>query len=794
VKELGAAIAFACGLGYVDPGYAPTPEVAAFLDKKIDSLSCRDLAGLPSQPPNFTQKLYRYMTMSVAVVWRIAGVSWMNLSLLFGVLYGLSALAIYGLFRLALGWPLAFAGSAMMISSPLQLRYLPQLRDYAKAPFMLTLMLILGLLVVRPFTARRTLLLAAAFGAVMGIGLGFRNDLLINLLPFFVALMFFLPVPLGTHLRTKLAAAALCLALFVVCAWPIVGAYRGGSNTGHVALLGLMSHFDEPLGVTASVYDWGAPYDDGYAIDIVRSFADRVRHRTVSAMSSDYELTALEYLFLIGRHWPADLLIRAFASVLRVVELPFQVRSYATVVPQAINGALAALYTIREAVLSRASGIGSAMTAIAVLGVASSNVRVAIWLLGCLLYFAGYPALQFDARHFFFLEFIPWLALAMVFDVALAMLAAIRSAGISRALKTAAPQMRRAAAFGVAATLIIGGTAATLRAYQQQQVTALLNAYLAAPTESLTVSRARIGEHGILLQPKELGSLQASKRGDYLVVDVARRSCPRRLVPVTFRYEVSTGYIDLSQRVYVPVPEADAPYRLYIPLYQSAGQRFAGVEVIESDEGCVAGIRRVTRLDSTPVLLNLTLPPDWPRTNLYQTLTDWERPTAASRARMYTWPPDLPVADIGGAIEPVSSPVVARADIVRDLGDGAWAVDGYAPQQYSYLVQFSDAPVAAGAYLVVRGELEEGGFTVGLLQRDHWSGSINVTQPGIFEAVLRTPTSDRYALVVANCLDTSWWQRGWRYRLRSWLGRGKVGPNRFRIATVGWIQPARHSQ
>src|SRR5262249_1473663 len=210
VKELGAAIAFACGLGYVDPGYEPTPAVAAFLDKKIDSLDCKELpADLPTQPPNFTQKLYRYMTMSAALVWRIAGVSWTNLSVLFGVLYGLSALAVYGLFRLASGWPLALAGSAMMITSPLQLRYLPQLRDYAKAPFMLTLMLLLGLLVLRPFTVRRTLLMAAAYGVVMGVGLGFRNDLLINLLPFFLTLMFFLPVPLGSRLRTKLAAAVL---------------------------------------------------------------------------------------------------------------------------------------------------------------------------------------------------------------------------------------------------------------------------------------------------------------------------------------------------------------------------------------------------------------------------------------------------------------------------------------------------------------------------------------------------------------------------------------------------------
>ncbi|PYQ95576.1 MAG: hypothetical protein DMF97_16795 [Acidobacteria bacterium] len=76
VRELGAAVAFACGHGYVDPGYEPSPAVAAFLEKKIDRISCADLpAGVPRQPPNFTQALYKYMTLSVGLVWRLFGVS-----------------------------------------------------------------------------------------------------------------------------------------------------------------------------------------------------------------------------------------------------------------------------------------------------------------------------------------------------------------------------------------------------------------------------------------------------------------------------------------------------------------------------------------------------------------------------------------------------------------------------------------------------------------------------------------------------------------------------------------------
>src|SRR5262245_52780192 len=77
VRELAAAIAFACGHGYADTGYAPNPAVGAFLEQKIDQLKCAEFpSAAPLAPPNFTQSLYRYLTMSVGLTWRAFGVSW----------------------------------------------------------------------------------------------------------------------------------------------------------------------------------------------------------------------------------------------------------------------------------------------------------------------------------------------------------------------------------------------------------------------------------------------------------------------------------------------------------------------------------------------------------------------------------------------------------------------------------------------------------------------------------------------------------------------------------------------
>jgi hypothetical protein len=757
VRELGAAVAFACGHGYVDPGYEPSPAVAAFLEKRVDRISCADLpAGAPRQPPNFTQALYKYMTLSIGLVWRLFGVSWTSVSLLLGLLYAVSAAAVYGIFRLALSRVAAVAGTLIMTMSPLELRFLPQLRDYAKTPFILTLIFILGLLVVRPFSRRRLLTLAAAYGAVMGIGFGFRNDLLINVLPFVVTVAMFLPVPMRSHVRLKLAALMLAAACFVVCAWPIITAYRSGSNTGHVALLGLMTSFNGPLGVTASVYDWGAPYDDGFVMKVVGSFADRVHHRPVVVLSSDYERAAADYLLTIVRHWPADVVIRGYASVLRVLELPFQVRAYTTAVPPAIvGGNIGRLYAVWDAVVSRLSGIGVPIAALAVVASAGASVRVATWLLGALLYFAGYPAVQFDARHFFFLEFIPWLALAMVAEGAWRLLRALRQkrAGLAPA-PIVADRGRRVLAFAISAMLALGGSVVALRAYQQRHVASLLESYLEMPAEELTLSRTQVGDRLVLVRPDQLSqSTEPRVRAEYLAVDIRQHNCDRLLAPVTIRYATLSGYTDLSERVYVPVPRVDAPFHLFFPVYYSPGSYFAGLELSAADSACIAAMRRIRDLDRTPILLNLTLPPDWEQMKLYQTLTNWERPSAPYRVRVYAWPRMLDPArlDLRRVTLPALAPLSHSRIVATDAAD-RWVVRGFARGSTTFLVRLPEHPVAKGVCFVARGTLYRGGFTLGLLQNQLWATTVNVTAPGEFLAVVEAPDDGAYVPALANFL------------------------------------------
>ena len=81
-----------------------------------------------------------------------------------------------------------------------------------------------------------------------------------------------------------------------------------------------------------------------------------------------------------------------------------------------------------------------------------------------------------------------------------------------------------------------------------------------------------------------------------------------------------------------------------------------------------------------------------------------------------------------------------------------------------------------GALFVARGELLEGGVQIGFLRDGKWSGSVNVTRQGLFEAVLQIQKPGRYGLVVANCMPSNW---------RTPFG----ARNRVRISEAGWIKP-----
>src|SRR5437867_4055052 len=103
--------------------------------------------------------------------------------------------------------------------------------------------------------------------------------------------------------------------------------------------------------------------------------------------------------------------------MLTVLELPFAVGAHVSAIPVGAGGnGMLRFYTDYGRLLQPLSGLGGPMALVTLATISVSNLRAAIVLTLLLVYFAGYPALQFHVRHYFHLEFMAWWALAFLVE------------------------------------------------------------------------------------------------------------------------------------------------------------------------------------------------------------------------------------------------------------------------------------------------------------------------------------------------------------------------------------------
>ena len=597
------AVMIACGRGFVISKHQPKP-LEDFLFLRTDSFKCADLPEhLELDPDHVYQGAWLYLETTVGWAWRLLGISWSGMGPLFGLLFGIEIALAYAICRLGVGrWWALFAASNLAMSST-QLVNLPHLRDYAKAPFTLALVLIIGLTVTRPVRRSTLLLLAAAYGAVLGIGYGFRTDFLADLPIMLIVLFAFLEGGVTQHLMLKAAAAVVVVATFFVVSWPISSAvYTKGGCQWHVALLGLQPNSNVDLRLTPAPYEFGQAYSDGYIDRVVNGYARRMQpdRPPMVFCSHEYDVQSGRYLRDIAVTFPADMAIRAYASMIQIVELPF--RRW-TSLP--MDGWFPRLYHARAFLIRPGDRWGTWLTALAVLSVSFVSVRLGLFLIFFLAYFGGYPAIQFQERHYFHLEFMGWWAVACAAH-SLTTAAWSLKEGVPQDVK---PLVRRAITVGgVALGLIALGAGAlgSVRWYQTRLAQNLFEAYLAAPKMALPNPDGPLENIAPLAWPQ------------FLEVDVNEAACAERPT-VTFRYTQLPTDGDFTRSVTIEHPtRATGTTRIFLPVFQ----QFDGLQVSDARPGCIVGAFRFTELGAFPLLLGVTLPPDWKSLPLHQRLSD----------------------------------------------------------------------------------------------------------------------------------------------------------------------------
>jgi len=402
------AVMFAHGHGFVNPPVDEVPGLRDFLYLR-NGVAQFDGSTIPQQvtaaPMGAYQRYHRYLIYTMGWVWRVAGVSWDNAKLLAVGQYVCCAVLGYALLRLFLSPWLALAGALLFALSPTVANVVFNIRDFSKAPFLMATMALLLYLIRAPRPEARLMRVAVLLGLSVGIGLGFRRDLLVAIPP--VMLVLGCAPLLGGGLRLKRRAKAVGAfgAMVLLFGWPVFAAFQDeGSLVAHDILMGMGTELDDELGLTRTIYERIPVRHDAYVSGVSSALGLRIESEILLDGKPQPRLLTQdpaknEYLKRTLMSFPADMVTRAEAATLRVLR------------------GVANMWAWRASAWSAHIEQWGWCYALLCFLAGAMLYPYRTWLaLGLLLYFCGITSLQYEFRHAFHLLVIPVLCFLLPFE------------------------------------------------------------------------------------------------------------------------------------------------------------------------------------------------------------------------------------------------------------------------------------------------------------------------------------------------------------------------------------------
>lgn len=502
--HFGASVMLACGRGFVNPASSEIPALDDFLNGKSGAFA-------PSSLPQEVHTIgmdpfvgcHRYLFYVVGLLWRGLGISWEHLKVLNVLFYGVMAVLLYAMFRLGMNPVFSLVMSALFLVTPGPIDVLPYLRDFSKAIFIYGVVFLLGFLMRRPVTGRRLLWMSLLLGTLIGLGLGFRQDMLIALPPALATLLLGVRAEDGWGIRRRILACLLLLLPFYALASPIFAVMRqeGPLSYHHIAT-GFASVCESGLPLEQASYQRMYAPDDAVVHAAYTSYAYRregVDH-PITPWGFEAATAARGYVLETMRTFPADMLLRGYAATLWALGMtpsdvyrhevsPYEMSS----VPLVRRLAIFEL-PVEQAVFRWMKFI----VPMVLLLISLSNFRMALGVLLFTLYLCGYTSLQFQPRHNFHLGFVPFWFLGFILNAPLQTgLILIRQRGQSIAGRFKGvwlPALGRGLGFGALATLLLLGPLFAARAWQYRSAGAIREHCAQAPCEAMAVKQEPAGE------------------------------------------------------------------------------------------------------------------------------------------------------------------------------------------------------------------------------------------------------------------------------------------------------------
>lgn len=592
------------------PGWMPDPtalqkmpEWTALLERKLSYFPCDVVRDLPPSEVGITWELQRYFHLTLSNWFRIVGPTPDGFISFQAASYAITCVLAYGIFRLGLGRLVSLACTAGFVWSASHLAVAGLPIEYAKAPWVLAILLLAGLLVKWSAAGRELRWLSLGLGLVAGVGIGFKPDVL-ALAPLAVAIPILFA---GTFRRDGLVRKSMATVI-VVAGIAIGGGQMLAANflapTGSllpVQVLGGQDWQTESLHAESPLYDYGISWDDSYVTWMINSYGHRVLGTTVDSgfFSREMEVVATGLQKEMWATFPGDLVTRVLAAVIRVVRL---------------NGA-------------------SPWVALAgLLLVFGFSPRYGWLAVFVTVYVSAYVSLVFQRRHIFHLEVIAWWFTGVVGQALLSggiiCWQAWRTGQFRARLQSASLLLPRAvgaglrlAALAAAAWIVLSGA----RSVQNDRLVDLAGRYAQMPIEARGVEILPRDANDVTVRVAGLSLIDRQAGPETVAADylVARFQCG-----VAGSIRVKTRYLppvvdwaNWNREFVLPCAAPGTETTLMAPIYQYGNDyRFDGLVLSRNDADAVKSVATMRADASVRLWLSLFLPADWPSRRWFETL------------------------------------------------------------------------------------------------------------------------------------------------------------------------------
>lgn len=417
------AILWACGHEFLFPKHTIT-ELIPFLKGQALSFDCKTLPVLDLH--NTTSEfagVQPYLTWSVALLWKWFGVNYQALSPLIFILWGAYTSGIYLLFRQFCNKWIAILAALFICLSPVMIHMIGSLRDFSKAPFIIWALFLLIRTIKQPVkNGLKAYIPPVMAGAIAGLGMGFRSDLYF-LLPIGTVFLLigFCDPHIKSILRQVFSRAKICIAFaaaFIIFASPILKNGGPGAVGGVFIMQGMSEPFRKNVKLEPASYITGWAYSDELTVSSIAA-SEREKNpekwdknelaATPGISISEALHKGTSNLLTWADLFIGDFINQAIKSFAWIIGFPTYIAnsnytlyiSYPTLSPQLV---IYSIYKNLGGWLFLALPLIGFVAILFKSYLKSKSECIALTFL--ILFLGAYSAIQFDFRHFFYLEFI----------------------------------------------------------------------------------------------------------------------------------------------------------------------------------------------------------------------------------------------------------------------------------------------------------------------------------------------------------------------------------------------------